>query len=122
MFRVNVSSERGPTPEQTETNPKPNQNVTNRNYKNVTEAWQIHLASEQKPVSAQLKPSSDGDIVSLAVKHSDQSVATSFKDTETHRSRDRADLQTEKMTVFLFRCYYKDTKHGKATGGGPRRR
>lgn len=31
------------------------------------------------------------------LKHSYQSVATSFKDTETHRSHDRANLQTEKI-------------------------
>lgn len=35
------------------------------------------------------------------LKHSYQNVATSFKDTETHRSHDRANLQTEKMTVSL---------------------
>lgn len=45
-----------------------------------------------------------------------------LKDTETPRSHDRANLQNrENDRVSLFRYYYKDTKHRKATGDGPRR-
>lgn len=43
-----------------------------------------------------LMSSPDSDIV-LSTEHSYQSLATSYKDTETLRSHDRTNLQTEKF-------------------------